>query len=186
MISAFRYGLKFTLGAILVFMICYQLNRLRTLADIRSQDLSIGGLRPGLSLQEMQAIRGPCKPVSGPGLERIEPFVIYDFPEDDCRVYLREGHISHILGYTLVLAAVAVGAGYTSLGGPAYVAVAVVLNIAFIKGAVDIWRRDETDSEADDFKVERRFFKWSLAYLFLHFCAILTDPLLAELVRGAL
>lgn len=101
MISAFRYGLKFTLGAILVFMICYQLNRLRTLADIRSQDLSIGGLRPGLSLQEMQAIRGPCKPVSGPGLERIEPFVIYDFPEDDCRVYLREGHISHILGYTL-------------------------------------------------------------------------------------
>jgi protoheme IX farnesyltransferase len=93
---------------------------------------------------------------------------------------------NHILGYTMVLAAVAVGAGYTSLGGPAYVAVAVVLNIAFIKGAVDIWRRDETDSEADDFKVERRFFKLSLAYLFLHFCAILTDPLLAQLVGGTL
>jgi protoheme IX farnesyltransferase len=93
---------------------------------------------------------------------------------------------NHILGYTLVLAAVAVGAGYTSLGGPAYVAVAAVLNIAFIKGAVDIWRRDETDSEADDFKVERRFFKLSLAYLFLHFGAILTDPLLAQLVGGTL
>jgi protoheme IX farnesyltransferase len=93
---------------------------------------------------------------------------------------------NHILGYTLVLAAVAVGAGYTSLGGPAYVAVAVVLNIAFIKGAVDIWRRDETVSEADDFKVERRFFKLSLAYLFLHFGAILTDPLLAQLVGGTL
>jgi protoheme IX farnesyltransferase len=85
-----------------------------------------------------------------------------------------------------VLAAVAVGAGFTSLGGPAYVAVAVVLNLAFIKGAVDIWRRDEADSESDDFKIERRFFKLSLAYLFLHFCAILIDPLLAKLVGGTL
>jgi protoheme IX farnesyltransferase len=64
--------------------------------------------------------------------------------------------------------------------------VAFVLNIAFIKGAVDIWRRDETDSDADDFKVERRFFKLSLAYLSLHFSAILTDPLMAQLVGGTL
>jgi hypothetical protein len=100
-ICFFRYGLGFTLGVTLVFAICYQLNKFRTLnGDIRFEELSIGGLRPGLSLQEMQAMRGPCKPVSGPGLDRIEPFVLYNFPED-CQVFCREGHISHILGYTL-------------------------------------------------------------------------------------
>ena len=93
---------------------------------------------------------------------------------------------NHILGYTLALAAVAIGTGFTSLGGPAYIVVAVVLNIAFIKGAVDIWRRDEADSEGDDFKIERGFFKLSLAYLFLHFCAILIDPLLAHIAGGML
>ena len=113
MISLFRYGLGFTL----VFAICYQLNRFRTLnRDIRSEELSIGGLRPGLSLQEMQAIRGPCKPISGPGLERIEPFVIYDLPED-CRVYCRDGHITRIIGYTLELK----GATYLEADVPAKV-----------------------------------------------------------------
>ena len=92
---------------------------------------------------------------------------------------------AHILGYTLALAAVAVGAGFTSLGGPVYLVVSVILNIAFIKGAVDIWRRDEADSETDDFKVERSFFKLSLAYLFLHFSAILIDVLVKQLGSGA-
>ena len=92
---------------------------------------------------------------------------------------------AHILGYTLALAAVAVGAGLTSLGGPVYLVVSVILNIAFIKGAVDIWRRDEADSETDDFKVERSFFKLSLAYLFLHFSAVLIDVLVKQLGLGA-
>ena len=92
---------------------------------------------------------------------------------------------AHIMGYTLALAAVAVGAGFTSLGGPVYLVVSVILNIAFIKGAVDIWRRDEADSETDDFKVERSFFKLSLVYLFLHFSAILIDVLAKQLGLGA-
>ena len=92
---------------------------------------------------------------------------------------------AHILGYTLALAAVAVGAGFTSLGGPIYLVVSLILNIAFIKGAVDIWRRDEADSETDDFKVERSFFKLSLAYLFLHFSAVLIDVLVKQFGLGA-
>ena len=92
---------------------------------------------------------------------------------------------AHILGYTLALAAVAVGAGFTSLGGPVYLVASVILNIAFIKGAVDIWRRDEADSETDDFKVERSFFKLSLAYLFLHFSAVLVDVLVKQFGLGA-
>ena len=84
----------------------------------------------------------------------------------------------HILVYTILLALLAVGMGFTSLGGPLYLAVAVVLNALFLLGAVRIWRRDETDAEADNFAVERRFFRLSLLYLFLHFGAILAEAVL--------
>ncbi len=84
----------------------------------------------------------------------------------------------HILGYTIVLFVLAVGAAFTSIGGIVYLTTAVVLNSLFLKGAYDIWRRDEADSESDDFAVERKFFKLSLLYLFLHFGAILAEALL--------
>ncbi|TMV15131.1 heme o synthase [Arenibacterium halophilum] len=84
----------------------------------------------------------------------------------------------HILVYTILLALLAVGMGFTSLGGPLYLSVAVVLNALFLLGAVRIWRRDETDAEADNFATERRFFRLSLLYLFLHFGAILAEAVL--------
>ena len=84
----------------------------------------------------------------------------------------------HILGYTVVLFALAVGTGFTSIGGPVYLVAALVLNILFLKGAYDIWNRDEVVSEVDNYAVERKFFKLSLLYLFLHFGAILAEALL--------
>ncbi len=84
----------------------------------------------------------------------------------------------HILAYTVLLVILAVGTGFTSIGGPVYLAVAVVLNLLFLLGALRIARRDEADSEADNFAVERRFFKLSLLYLFLHFGAILAEAML--------
>lgn len=81
----------------------------------------------------------------------------------------------HILVYTILLAGLAIGTGFTSIGGPIYLATAVVLNALFLKGAWDIWRRDEAICEIDDFKAERRFFKLSLLYLFAHFTAILIE-----------
>ena len=84
----------------------------------------------------------------------------------------------HILAYTVVLFALAIGAGFTSIGGPVYLAVAVVLNTLFLKGAYDIWRRDEVVADADNYAVERKFFKLSILYLFLHFGAILAEALL--------
>ncbi len=84
----------------------------------------------------------------------------------------------HILVYTVILAAFAVATAFTGVGGPIYLAVALVLNALFLKGAVQIWRRDEEICEADNFKVERSFFKLSLLYLFLHFGAILAEALL--------
>lgn len=81
----------------------------------------------------------------------------------------------HIWVYTVFLAATAIGVGFTSVGGVFYMAVAVVLNVLFLKGAYDIWRRDEAMSEADNFAVERKFFRLSLYYLFAHFVMILVE-----------
>ena len=84
----------------------------------------------------------------------------------------------HILVYTVLLAALALAAAATSIGGPIYFAAALVLNVLFLKGAVQIWRRNESQSEADNYKVEKSFFKLSLLYLFLHFGAILAEAAL--------
>jgi protoheme IX farnesyltransferase len=80
-----------------------------------------------------------------------------------------------ILIYTLVLVPVAFGLAFTSIAGPAYLASAIVLNAIFLKGAWAIWLRDETAAEADGYAVEKRFFRFSLSYLFLHFGALLVD-----------
>lgn len=81
----------------------------------------------------------------------------------------------HILVYTVLLAILAVGAGFTQIGGPVYLTTAIVLNALFLRGAWAIWRRDEAASEADNFAVEKKFFKLSLLYLFAHFGAILIE-----------
>jgi heme o synthase len=85
---------------------------------------------------------------------------------------------NHIFAYTLLLAPFAIGLGFTSIGGPVYLAVAVVMNALFIKGAWTIWKRKEDRSVEDQYKVERAFFKLSLAYLFLHFGALMVEALL--------
>ena len=90
----------------------------------------------------------------------------------------------HILVYTVLLAALAIGTGFTAIGGPVYLAVAVVLNLLFLKGAWEIFRRDEVASEADNFRTEKRFFKLSLLYLFAHFGAILVEAGLSRFGLG--
>lgn len=81
----------------------------------------------------------------------------------------------HILAYTVVLVPVALALLLTPIAGPVYAVTTIILNLLFLRGAVAIWRRDETMAEADRYKVERSFFRLSLAYLFLHFGAILID-----------
>jgi len=85
---------------------------------------------------------------------------------------------NHILAYTVLLAPLAVGTAFTSIGGPVYLAVAVVLNALFLLGAWRIWRRDEDIAQADKYKVEKSFFGLSLLYLFLHFGALLAEAAL--------
>ncbi len=91
---------------------------------------------------------------------------------------------THILGYSLVLAVVAIALGLTSIGGPVYMAVALILNGMFIKGAWDVFRRDDAASDADKHKAERGLFKLSLAYLFLHYGALLVEASLKPFGLG--
>ncbi len=109
---------------------------------------------------------------------------------DDARVPMltvthgRKSTRIHVLVYTLLLFPVAVGTAFTSIGGPVYLAVALFFNIWFLKGAFDIWRRDEAQAEADKYKVEKSVFKVSLYYLFAHFGALLLEVMLAPYGLG--
>lgn len=87
----------------------------------------------------------------------------------------RKSTRNHILTYTLLLAPVALSASFTSIGGPIYFAVSIVLNLLFIKGAYGLWKRSEAQAEADKYQAERKFFRLSLYYLFLHFTALLVQ-----------
>ncbi|OWU67131.1 protoheme IX farnesyltransferase [Roseovarius sp. 22II1-1F6A] len=86
-----------------------------------------------------------------------------------------------IFGYTVILSVLAVGLGFTSIGGPVYLLAALVLNALFLLGAWRIRGRDTGAAEADGYAVEKKFFRLSLIYLFLHFGALLGDATLRGL-----
>ncbi len=81
----------------------------------------------------------------------------------------------HIWVYTVLLAILAVGTAFTAIGGYIYLVTALILNALFLLGAYRIWNRDEVMAEEDNYLVERKFFRLSLYYLFLHFGAILAE-----------
>jgi heme o synthase len=81
----------------------------------------------------------------------------------------------HILGYTLVLIPAALWLGFTSIGGPVYLAVALGLNLWFLAGAWAVFRRDDAACAADGHAAERGLFKVSLVYLFAHFAALVAE-----------
>ena len=93
---------------------------------------------------------------------------------------------NHVLVYTILLVPVALGIAFTSIGGPIYLAVSLVLNARFLLGAIRLWRRDEDAAVADNYIVEKKVFRISLSYLFLHFGALLLVAALNALGYGHL
>jgi protoheme IX farnesyltransferase len=85
---------------------------------------------------------------------------------------------NQILAYAALLAPVAVLPAFTSVGGPVYLAGALVLNALFLRGAFRVWRRDEATAAADGHRVEKRFFGYSILYLFLQFGLFLAEAAL--------
>ena len=94
----------------------------------------------------------------------------------------RQATRRHILAYTVLLFPVPIWLALTSVGGPVTLVTALVLNGFFLKGAYAIWRRDEAQAEGDAYAVERKFFRLSLYYLFLHFGALVADAVLRGLL----
>ncbi len=80
-----------------------------------------------------------------------------------------------ILIYTLLLAPISLGIAFSSIGGLLYLVLALWLNFAFVKGAIQIYRRPEPEAEADRYATERKFFKLSLLYLFGLFSGLLIE-----------
>ena len=91
---------------------------------------------------------------------------------------------NQILAYSLILAPAAVLPAFTQIGGPVYFFVALALNARLLQGAVAIWRRDDAAAAADKFRVEKRFFGFSIAYLFLHFVLLLVEASIRGLGLG--
>ena len=61
---------------------------------------------------------------------------------------------NHILIYTIALVPFALAAGFTSIGGPVYLALSLGLNGLFLWGAWRLWRRDETQAGADGYAAD--------------------------------
>jgi protoheme IX farnesyltransferase len=91
---------------------------------------------------------------------------------------------AHVWWYTIALVPFALALGFTPIGGPVYLTVSALLNLEFLRGAWRIRRRDEAQAEADGYRVEKQVFRFSLAYLFLHFCALLAEAALHGLTGG--
>ena len=96
----------------------------------------------------------------------------------------RKATRSHIMIYTILLAATAALPVLTGIGGPVYMLVALGLNALMILRAYALWSRPEKDAAADNYSAERGFFRLTLWYLFLHFAALIGDATLAPLWAG--
>jgi protoheme IX farnesyltransferase len=90
-----------------------------------------------------------------------------------------------IFVYAVLLAPLAIGAAFTSIGGWIYLAAAVVLNAKFVWGAWKLWQREEADAEADIYTSEKAYFRFSLVYLFASFCALLLQAVWVKAGMGA-
>ena len=84
----------------------------------------------------------------------------------------------NIFVYSLLLIPVSLLLAVSSIGGPIYLAVAIVMNAAFALRAWMIVTRGDRDCRADGWLAERRFFRLSLTYLFAMFAGLAADTAL--------
>ena len=92
---------------------------------------------------------------------------------------------NHILGYAAVLAPLSVAIAFTGIGGPVYLAGALLLNARFVFDAWTVWQRDDAAAEADRFRAEKRFFGFSILYMTLLFALLLAEAMLRALGLAA-
>ncbi len=88
---------------------------------------------------------------------------------------------NHILTYTVLLTPFSIGLAFTSIGGPIYFTLSIILSLMFLLGAWKLFRRDERIATEDNYTDERKLFKFSLFYLFLLFTALLIEALMRSI-----
>ncbi|EAU52131.1 heme o synthase [Amylibacter sp.] len=88
---------------------------------------------------------------------------------------------NHILTYTVLLTPFSIGLAFTSIGGPIYFTLSIILSLMFLLGSLKLFRRNEKIATEDNYTDERKLFKFSLFYLFLLFTALLIEALMRSL-----
>ena len=87
---------------------------------------------------------------------------------------------AHVWWYSVAMAPVILALGLTSVGGPIYLAAAVLLHGRFLQLAWRV-RRPEEEAVEDGYVAEKALFRFSLYYLFALFSALLADFVLRSL-----
>lgn len=82
----------------------------------------------------------------------------------------------HILVYSLLLAPIGVAPYLLGFAGPVYGVAAVLLGLAFVALAADVWRKRDGDVAR---QACVRLFKYSIFYLFMLFALLLGESLVA-------
>ena len=80
-----------------------------------------------------------------------------------------------ILLYSMLLAPLAIAPAFTVAGGPVYLAVSLIANLAFLRGALRVARRSADQAAADGYRAEKKLFGVSIVYLFALFAAFIAD-----------
>ncbi|MCH8953602.1 MAG: UbiA family prenyltransferase, partial [Proteobacteria bacterium] len=80
--------------------------------------------------------------------------------------------------YALALAPVSIAPAFTVAGGPLYLAVALVANLAFLRAAWRVSRRSREIAAADGYRAEKRLFGVSIVYLSALFAAFIAEAIL--------
>ena len=88
---------------------------------------------------------------------------------------------NHILTYTVLLTPFSIGLAFTSIGGPIYFTLSIILSLMFLLGSLKLFRKKEKIATEDNYTDERKLFKFSLFYLFLLFTALLIEALMQSL-----
>ena len=84
--------------------------------------------------------------------------------------------------YALALAPLSIAPAFTVAGGPLYLAVAVVANLAFLRAAWRVSRRSREIAAADGYRAEKRLFGVSIVYLFALFAAFIAEAALRAML----
>lgn len=77
--------------------------------------------------------------------------------------------------YSLMLVPVSLALAFSSVGGPVYLTISLVLNAMFLQRAWRLLRQPEGAAAGNAYGLEKSLFRLSLFYLFLHFAGLLIE-----------